>query len=145
MVNINFTAGKAAMSSAAAQAGLRTVVTSRDFLEKASLELPDGVEVDLDRGRAAHDPDERSSDRAGAWPGWLPIRLIERSAEPPGEPRSTTLVTIIFSSGSKGDPKGVVLTHFNIDSNVESIGQVFRIVRTTASSTSCRCSTRSAT
>ena len=33
------------MTSAAAQAGLRTVVTSRAFVEKAGLELPDGVEV----------------------------------------------------------------------------------------------------
>ncbi|MGZ3432482.1 MAG: MFS transporter, partial [Isosphaeraceae bacterium] len=38
VVNLNFTAGKAAMSSAAAQAGLRTLVTSRNFVEKASLE-----------------------------------------------------------------------------------------------------------
>jgi acyl-[acyl-carrier-protein]-phospholipid O-acyltransferase/long-chain-fatty-acid--[acyl-carrier-protein] ligase len=33
---------------------------------------------------------------------------------------------VIFSSGSTGDPKGVVLSHFNIGSNVEAIAQVFR-------------------
>ena len=34
---------------------------------------------------------------------------------------------MIFSSGSEGEPKGVVLSHFNIDSNIEAIAQVFRI------------------
>ena len=44
-VNLNFTAGRAGMESAAAQAGLNTVVTSRAFLEKAKLEPPTGVEL----------------------------------------------------------------------------------------------------
>jgi acyl-[acyl-carrier-protein]-phospholipid O-acyltransferase/long-chain-fatty-acid--[acyl-carrier-protein] ligase len=34
-------------------------------------------------------------------------------------------VAVIFSSGSTGEPKGVLLTHFNIDSNVEGMGQAF--------------------
>ena len=49
-VNLNFTAGRAGMESAARQAGLRTVVTSRAFLEKAKLELPGGRRADLARG-----------------------------------------------------------------------------------------------
>jgi acyl-[acyl-carrier-protein]-phospholipid O-acyltransferase/long-chain-fatty-acid--[acyl-carrier-protein] ligase len=35
------------------------------------------------------------------------------------------LATIIFSSGSTGDPKGVMLTHYNIASNLEQLGQTF--------------------
>ncbi len=45
VVNLNFTAGKAGMESAAAQAGLRTVVTSRAFLERAKIDQPRGVET----------------------------------------------------------------------------------------------------
>ena len=37
---------------------------------------------------------------------------------------------MIFSSGSEGDPKGVVLSHFNIDSQIEAIGQVFHMYPT---------------
>jgi acyl-[acyl-carrier-protein]-phospholipid O-acyltransferase/long-chain-fatty-acid--[acyl-carrier-protein] ligase len=38
------------------------------------------------------------------------------------------LATIIFSSGSTGEPKGVMLTHYNVASNVEQLDQVFFLV-----------------
>ena len=56
VVNLNFTAGRAGMESAAAQAGLRTVVTSRAFLEKAKLEPPHRPGADLRRRRAGRHP-----------------------------------------------------------------------------------------
>ncbi len=37
------------------------------------------------------------------------------------------LATVIFSSGSTGDPKGVMLTHFNITSNIQQVSQVFML------------------
>ena len=55
------------------------------------------------------------------------MRLIEKLA---GATRPISVdddVAVIFSSGSEGDPKGVVLTHFNIDSNIEAIAQVFHV------------------
>ena len=129
VVNLNFTAGKAAMSSAAAQAGLRTLVTSRNFVAKASLELPDGVEVIwIEEIRSAISRTGRAAALALAI--LAPIRLVEKIAGATRRIAVDDTVAVIFSSGSEGDPKGAVLSHFNIDSEIEAIGQIFHIYPT---------------
>ncbi len=129
VVNLNFTAGKAAMSSAAAQAGLRTLVSSRNFVEKASLELPDGVEVIwIEEIRSAISRKGRAAALVLAC--LAPIRLLEKIAGATRRIAVDDTVAVIFSSGSEGDPKGAVLSHFNIDSEVEAIGQIFHIYPT---------------
>lgn len=45
IVNLNYTVGKSGLETAVQLAGLRTVVTSRAFVEKAKLDLPDGPSV----------------------------------------------------------------------------------------------------
>jgi acyl-[acyl-carrier-protein]-phospholipid O-acyltransferase/long-chain-fatty-acid--[acyl-carrier-protein] ligase len=125
-VNLNYTAGTAGMSSAASQAGLRTVVTSRVFLEKAKLELPDGMEPlwieDLVDGIGFF---ARVTSAAAVLA--LPLRRIERLCGARRAIELDDVSTVIFSSGSTGDPKGVMLTHFNVDSNVDAVSQVFRL------------------
>jgi acyl-[acyl-carrier-protein]-phospholipid O-acyltransferase/long-chain-fatty-acid--[acyl-carrier-protein] ligase len=125
-VNLNYTSGPAGMSSAARQAGLRTVVTSRLFLEKARVELPDGVEpiwIDEIAARV------KAVDRYAALILALifPVRLIESICGARRRIEVDDIVTVIFSSGSSGDPKGILLSHFNIDSNIEALAQVLRV------------------
>jgi len=127
-VNLNYTAGPAALASSARQAGLRTVVTSKQFLRKADLEIPEGVEPifleDLARdvGRA-----ERLLALALAL--LAPVSRIEAMLGAPRPPRMDDVISVIFSSGSTGEPKGVELTHFNLTSNAEAVVRVFHLER----------------
>jgi acyl-[acyl-carrier-protein]-phospholipid O-acyltransferase/long-chain-fatty-acid--[acyl-carrier-protein] ligase len=125
-VNLNYTTGRAGMSSAAKQAQLRTVVTSRVFLERANLELPEGVEPiwidDLAKEIGAL---SRLSALALAW--LAPTRLLERLCGATRSVRADDIVTVIFSSGSTGEPKGVMLAHSNIASNCAALEQTFHV------------------
>lgn len=59
----------------------------------------------------------------------LPARLLERALGRDKRAQLDDLATIIFSSGSTGDPKGVMLSHYNIASNIEQVGQTFMLDR----------------
>jgi acyl-[acyl-carrier-protein]-phospholipid O-acyltransferase/long-chain-fatty-acid--[acyl-carrier-protein] ligase len=122
-VNLNFTAGQAFMDDACAQVGVKTVITSKGFLEKAGLGTPAGavfVEDLFDGGLKA---------QTFAW--WLAGVVLTTSVLQSllkvrgGKP--SDLATVIFSSGSTGVPKGVMLTHKNILANLESVAQVLQI------------------
>src|SRR5436190_39084 len=57
----------------------------------------------------------------------LPIRAINRLYVPEHDPER--VATIVFSSGSTGNPKGVMLNHRNILSNVDAASQLFQLTR----------------
>jgi acyl-[acyl-carrier-protein]-phospholipid O-acyltransferase/long-chain-fatty-acid--[acyl-carrier-protein] ligase len=126
VVNLNYTVGRTGLESAARQAGLQTVVTSRRFVEKAKLEVPDGVRlIWLEDVASTISPAQKAV--ALGLAALAPMRLLERVC---GQMRRTTiddLGTIIFSSGSTGEPKGVMLSHFSLDSNVEAVTQILHI------------------
>jgi acyl-[acyl-carrier-protein]-phospholipid O-acyltransferase/long-chain-fatty-acid--[acyl-carrier-protein] ligase len=62
---------------------------------------------------------------AAAWHGLT--SLLARGAH--GAHAVDELATVIFSSGSTGDPKGVMLSHYNIGSNIDQLEQVFALNR----------------
>ncbi|MCU1234600.1 MAG: AMP-dependent synthetase and ligase [Candidatus Solibacter sp.] len=121
-VNLNFTAGREAMKGAVEQCEIRTVITSRAFVAK----LPAGHTEGLDELIYVEDLFKAASgvDRARAYVAarFAPARLISGGGRTPDSPAG-----IIFSSGSTGIPKGVVLSHYNLISEIEAIAQLFWI------------------
>jgi acyl-[acyl-carrier-protein]-phospholipid O-acyltransferase / long-chain-fatty-acid--[acyl-carrier-protein] ligase len=123
-VNINFTAGQDAMISAMKQCGIKTILTSRLFLAKASLEeMPEMVF--LEELKKTFTPAQKLLTAATA--AFLPARWLNRRVTKRRVPDD--LATVIFSSGSTGTPKGVMLSHHNIVSNIEGICQVIQFTK----------------
>ncbi len=124
-VNLNYTASTETLESCARQCGLQTVVTSKLFLEK--LAAVNNIEVP---GRSIYLEDvlakPKSTEKVLALliAIFLPYTLLKRALG--GRKRTTNdLATVIFSSGSTGDPKGVMLTHHNVLANIRQMTQVF--------------------
>jgi acyl-[acyl-carrier-protein]-phospholipid O-acyltransferase / long-chain-fatty-acid--[acyl-carrier-protein] ligase len=124
-VNLNFTIGAEALATAVEQAGIRTIITSKQFLRKASLdEMPGMVFLEDLRGEIGSGAKIATLLQARLTPVWLLRRLYG------GRDRTAaSLATIIFSSGSTGVPKGVMLTHANILANMDSLAQIFPVGR----------------
>ncbi len=118
-VNLNFTAGREAMQAAAGRCGLRTVLSARAFLEKAGLAEMPGMVLLEDLLGAVPAPRKIGAALAARL---LPTRWLEWMYGGKGvdEP-----ATVIFSSGSTGEPKGVVLSHRNIVCNIDSLLKIF--------------------
>jgi acyl-[acyl-carrier-protein]-phospholipid O-acyltransferase / long-chain-fatty-acid--[acyl-carrier-protein] ligase len=55
----------------------------------------------------------------------LPAGLLERALGREKKVTLDDLATVIFSSGSTGEPKGVMLSHYNVGANIEQLEQVF--------------------
>jgi len=113
---LNFTAGANTLNVACSLAGIKTILTSRKFVEAGKFE--DLVErIGLGR-RVIYLEDLRASlsilDKiAGA--------LFANSLKHISKPSPDAPATILFTSGAEGTPKAVALSHANLVANVEQI------------------------
>ena len=114
--------GRGAISLTGAQAGIRTVITSRAFIER--LPLPAQPARTLYVEDLARLVGPWNALTAALKANLLPQALLRRLYGARGRSMDDT-ATVIFSSGTTGEPKGVMLTHSNIMSNIEGLGQVF--------------------
>ncbi|MFO1405469.1 MAG: bifunctional acyl-ACP--phospholipid O-acyltransferase/long-chain-fatty-acid--ACP ligase [Azonexus sp.] len=117
---LNYTAGVDAMQAACTAAEVRTIVTSRAFVEQAKLadKLAALAGIEL-----LYLEDLRESIGLGD-KLWLMAWAIHRprAFELPTSPEEAAVV--LFTSGSEGKPKGVVLPHRAILANIAQVRAV---------------------
>lgn len=121
-VNLNFTSSRQALGSAAHQCGLKHIITSKRFLSKL-----EGVELPVE-------PVYLEDVSAGVTKlqkvcALLAARFgrINRLARGAG---GSEPATVIFSSGSTAEPKGIVLSHNNVRANTESMSRAIAVDHT---------------
>jgi acyl-[acyl-carrier-protein]-phospholipid O-acyltransferase/long-chain-fatty-acid--[acyl-carrier-protein] ligase len=114
---LNFTSGVDSMQGCIEAAQIRTIITSRAFLEKGKLtdkisKLRDVKIVYLEDQRATFGLFDKL---------WLILWAMghPRTIQLPAKPHDPAIV--LFTSGSEGKPKGVVLSHDNILANIRQI------------------------
>jgi acyl-[acyl-carrier-protein]-phospholipid O-acyltransferase / long-chain-fatty-acid--[acyl-carrier-protein] ligase len=111
---LNFTSGGDAMLACCSAAGVRTVLTSRRFIEKAKLHRvieamgPHVALVYLEDVRASLTLRDKLLGMLAAW-GAKGLPGASGSANKPA--------IVLFTSGSEGLPKGVLLSHHALVSN----------------------------
>ena len=114
---LNFTTGAAGMLSAVRTAVVKRIVTARKFIELAKLEA---LAAEISKAaETVYLEDVRSKlsifDKAVAGIGQFMPRLVTSRA-PHESP-----ATILFTSGTEGEPKGVALSHANLLVNIRQV------------------------
>jgi acyl-[acyl-carrier-protein]-phospholipid O-acyltransferase/long-chain-fatty-acid--[acyl-carrier-protein] ligase len=115
---LNFSSGTPTMLACVELAGLKHIVTSRAFLERARLNVDDFVKAGISLIYL-------EDVRAGITGFRKFLTLLRHVFLQPSafslQPSVNSAAVIVFTSGSEGVPKGVELTHGNILANIHQI------------------------
>ncbi len=130
VVNLNYTASLQNLVSALDQAEIRTIVTSERFLTKLKAK---GLSVDnllADRSILYLEELQAGLSLKDRIITVMMVKLLPAALLKvlywKKVPLDST-AAILFSSGSEGTPKGVMLTHRNIIGNIKQIASVFNL------------------
>lgn len=122
-VNLNYTLTDEVNNHCIQNADITHVLTSRRFLEKKPMNV-EGELVFLEDLREKVTLWDKLICLLCAFllPTFVLQKMLKLDTIQPDD-----LLTIIFTSGSTGEPKGVMLTQYNIASNVEAVNEIFHI------------------
>ena len=118
---MNFSAGQAVALGSMRRAGVKTILTSRKFLDKLKWEASEEMVLLEDIV-----PTIKKSDKLLTMLMilLLPTRTLVRNIAPLSCYNMFQQAVLLFSSGSTGNPKAVMLTQRNINCNVQSFIRV---------------------
>ena len=119
VVNLNWTVSEQAFRSAVEQSGVRHIITSRRFLEAVRLPTVSAELILIEDALARLTLGEKI--RAALRARFASLGALCAAGTPP---RPSDTACIIFSSGSTGAPKGVVLSHANLLANLDAVRSV---------------------
>jgi acyl-[acyl-carrier-protein]-phospholipid O-acyltransferase/long-chain-fatty-acid--[acyl-carrier-protein] ligase len=115
---LNFSLSSDALRKAVEKADLDVILTSRKFIEKAKIEpLPEMLFLEDIADKIGFPAKLLWSTAAAA----LPARILTRLASPLSSTDVYGDAVVLFSSGSSGEPKAVLLSHHNVNSNVRTL------------------------
>ena len=121
-VNLNYTLSSEGLASCARQCELKTVIIAKALVERLKIEVPGSV---LYLDEIIGEPGAMEKLTAFLMAKFLPAGMLLRALGQKKPKAVDDLATVIFSSGSTGEPKGVMLSHANLAANVEQVGQTF--------------------
>jgi acyl-[acyl-carrier-protein]-phospholipid O-acyltransferase/long-chain-fatty-acid--[acyl-carrier-protein] ligase len=120
---LNFSTGPASAKAACAAAQIRVVVTARRFIDKAKLQpLVDAL---AESAQIVYLEDIRGEIGTIARMSALIRATFARPAR--GAGRGNQAGVVLFTSGSEGTPKGVVLSHRNLLANRHQLASVIDV------------------
>lgn len=124
-VNLNYTMPRDTVLACAEKAGVEKIITSKKLAEKMGWPVSDKM-IFLEDIAAGISKLEGTL--LGAAFFCLPFFVLRRAFFSTAEKELDATAAVIFTSGSSGEPKGVMLSHFNIHANMEAMAQIYQII-----------------
>ncbi len=127
VVNLNFTSSREALAASVTKAGIKTIYTSRKFIEKLAKKGVDLNDVFTDSHMIYMEDLKLEISKPTSLYTFITALILPAGILKLLYCKTVSIdapAAILFSSGSEGTPKGVMLSHRNIMANLKQISDM---------------------